>query len=1014
MKFDVEITDAAVTLTPKTPSVIGRLIAKKQNLTAPIAGDQDLSLVLGDLAALDEEIPGSALVLEGRIILKHDAVSRMDGATARALGLPPLPDLTLATDVEGVVGNSDFRLRYRWIRDGMHVPSRRTGSILHTADGDYRIPRDLLDAITLADAPSPPDLSEQWNMLARFRRALLGANIDQVGGIAMTEFLTGLEVHLASGFSIEPRNGNGGLDFEVRAHSDRGPGSMLVEVDQCRVSSQIRDRGSLPAYRLAAGSFLVVDLAARTVLDVMTRMHKAEPRVREAFVRNPLRYITEAVEDDLAASSALDQLGDADRQDVVERATAAFVETDGYADRVEGIGEYAKPVIDFGPGSGVTWLPEEFNSRLREWIRGASTEDLLSVRDQAAQAENVGGMEIRAGEAGDHTGVEEIDAEIKRRGVLEEEEEGGCGAENGNHDHEDSPGPPQILLPGENFEQLAFFARNRPRSTERPNDLPQTLLSSLFRHQIDGLHWAQAAWKSGLPGILNADEQGLGKTVQTIAFLAWLKECLEAGDGPVQGPVLVVAPTSLLETWEGEVARHLEEPGLGALVRLYGSGLSGFRRAGIVGRETKDAVRRLDFRVVHEAIKEKRGHRLWLLTTYQTLTNYQYSLGRIPFSSIVFDEIQALKNPGTMAAKAAKAMNGDFRIGLTGTPVENAVTDLWAILDQLVPGYLGTLKDFRAKFETAEPNTELLAELNQMVFEAKGPHPPIGLRRLKEHAASYLPEKSRYLHPNQMPSVQAKVYESARLTLAEGGFSAVLKMLHRIRGVSLHPDPGMTEGFENASARLRAGLKILDRIRDAGERVLVFIEDRRMQYRFIALARSRYGIERIDLINGSTPIRQRQEIVDRFQESLGIGGFNILVLGPRAAGTGLTLTAATHVLHLSRWWNPAVEEQCNDRVHRIGQKSPVAVHVPLAVHPRYGLGSFDCQLQLLMERKRRLARKTLFPAGESSSDVNSLRDSLLEGRQTTELSLDSVMNELFVKMGIETPKSEPDGSYRIG
>ncbi len=672
--------------------------------------------------------------------------------------------------------------------------------------------------------------------------------------------------------------------------------------------------------------------------------------------------------------------------------------------------------LDFGPDSGVTWLPEIFGPALKEQIGEASIEDLQTIRGQVEQAVNAGETNFQIGGTEvpiDRSVVAALDAEIERRRVLGDKP-GYRGADDDSLQSGERSGAPQVLLPGENFENLEFFADNRPRFAERVDDLPKALRSSLHQHQVESLSWAQTAWRSGLPGILNADEQGLGKTVQTIAFLAWLKECLSEGDGPVQGPVFIVAPTSLLETWEDEVARHLEDPGLGTLVRLYGSGLSAFRRTGTAGRETEDAVSRLDFTLFHEAIAEKRAHRLWFLTTYQTLTNYQHSLGKIPFAAIVFDEIQALKNPGTMAAKAAKAMNGDFRIGLTGTPVENTVSDLWAIMDQLAPGYLGTLKDFRTKFETAEPDTKLLARLHEMVFTARIPHPPIGLRRLKEQAAKHLPEKARFLHPGQMPSVQAEAYESARSALADGGLGGTLRVLHRIRGVSLHPDPSMTEGFEDASARLQAGLGILDRIRDAGERALVFIEDRRMQHRFIALARARYEVERIDLINGSTPIRQRQVIVDRFQKSLGSASFNILVLGPRAAGTGLTLTAATHVLHLSRWWNPAVEEQCNDRVHRIGQQNAVAVHVPLAIHPRYGLGSFDCQLQLLMEKKRRLASETLFPAGESSSDIGSLRKGLLEGQQDTDNSLDTMMKTLFAAMGIETLSAEPDGSYRIG
>ena len=573
MDFEVKITETDVTLFPKSHFALRRIFTKKRDLTAADIDDHDLCLALGDLAALNEEATGSAVVFEDRIVLNHDAVSRLHGSTAHVLGLPTLPDLTLATDVQGVVGNSDFRLNYRWIRDGRPESVRRTGAILHTSGGDHRIPRALLDAIEIADNPPPPELPAQWNALAKFRNALLGTDADEVGKIAMTDFLTGLEVHLASGFSMEPREGEEGLNFDVQAHDSRGYDATLVSTDQRLVSAQIRERGALPAYRLAVGSYLVVDEAARPVLDVMARMQNGRPDERDAFVRNPLPYITEAVEADLAARGKLNQLGDADRQDVIETATTAFVETTGYADRVAGIGDFRKPDIDLGAGSGVTWLPEIFGPALSGRVEAMSAEELQILRDQVAEAVNAGETEFQIGSTQvpvDRSAVAALDAELARRDAFEEQPT--------QHEvAEARSGPAQILLPQENFEDLGFFADIRPRSATETDDLPRGLRSALHPHQVDGLTWAQRAWRFGLPGILNADEQGLGKTVQTIAFLAWLKERLAEGDGPVQGPVLVVAPTSLLETWEGEVERHLEEPGLGVLIRLFGSGLSAFR-----------------------------------------------------------------------------------------------------------------------------------------------------------------------------------------------------------------------------------------------------------------------------------------------------------------------------------------------------------------------------------------------------------------------------------------------------
>ncbi|MFD0860088.1 helicase-related protein [Roseovarius aquimarinus] len=207
---------------------------------------------------------------------------------------------------------------------------------------------------------------------------------------------------------------------------------------------------------------------------------------------------------------------------------------------------------------------------------------------------------------------------------------------------------------------------------------------------------------------------------------------------------------------------------------------------------------------------------------------------------------------------------------------------------------------------------------------------------------------------------------------------------------------------------------ILRRIKSVDERVLVFIKHREMQFRFAEIVRHMFGLQRIDVINGDTPIPRRQEIVNRFQRHLSVdGGFDMLILGPKAAGTGLTLTAATHVIHLSRWWNPAVEEQCNDRVHRIGQTRPVSVHIPMALHPELGAQSFDCLLQSLMQRKRRLAEQALWPMGDNSSDVSGLTHAVAQPARGKHAMLADSMTELFRRDQLPTVSPAPDGSYEL-
>jgi SNF2 family DNA or RNA helicase len=359
------------------------------------------------------------------------------------------------------------------------------------------------------------------------------------------------------------------------------------------------------------------------------------------------------------------------------------------------------------------------------------------------------------------------------------------------------------------------------------------------------------------------------------------------------------------------------------------------------------------------------------------------------------------------------AMNADFRIGLTGTPIENAAIDLWTIMDILAPGSLGSAADFRGRY--SDPGEDNMVELHERVFLAQGGAPPLALRRMKDDVARDLPSKTRRLHPRLMPAGQAEEYDNARRKLAEGGAGAALKMLHHIRSVSVHPggeERRDDTDFIHASGRMAATFDILDRLHANGERALIFIEHRALQYRVAEILRQRYRLPRVEIINGDTPIQRRQRIVNAFQENLGAGArFDVLVLGPKAAGTGLTLTAATHVIHLSRWWNPAVEEQCNDRVHRIGQTRPVTIHLPLAIHPAYAEGSFDCLLQNLMQRKRRLAKKALWPMGDTSQDAEEIQSKLRgESSSVTANPLERALKDMFSRENQPVPPVEPDGS----
>ena len=197
------------------------------------------------------------------------------------------------------------------------------------------------------------------------------------------------------------------------------------------------------------------------------------------------------------------------------------------------------------------------------------------------------------------------------------------------------------------------------------------MLTALKTHQLAGLAWLQDAWRQGRPGVLLADDMGLGKTLQALAFLAWLREGM-AISVVSPAPVLIVAPTGLLENWREEHDRHLAKPGLGRLLRAYGKDLAQHRIVSADGQPglAPDALRSAE----------------WVLTTYETLRDYDKDFWRVRFAAVVFDEVQKIKTPGIRLTDAAKSINATFTIALTGTPVENRLADLWCIVDTVHPG----------------------------------------------------------------------------------------------------------------------------------------------------------------------------------------------------------------------------------------------------------------------------------------------------------------------------------------
>ncbi|HLL01423.1 MAG TPA: DEAD/DEAH box helicase [Myxococcaceae bacterium] len=458
-----------------------------------------------------------------------------------------------------------------------------------------------------------------------------------------------------------------------------------------------------------------------------------------------------------------------------------------------------------------------------------------------------------------------------------------------------------------------------PEALEEHTVIPG-LQASLRPYQRAGVHWLHVLARLGLGACL-ADDMGLGKTLQVLALMAWRKAHLPPGPAH-----LVVVPASLVGNWQAEAQRFA--PGLRVLVA--------HPSARPVATLTEAEVEQ------HELV----------LTTYGTLERLPWARGRA-WGLVVLDEAQAIKNPSARQTRAVKALRAQARIALTGTPVENRLSDLWSLFDFLNPGLLGTSREFTLFCRTLAQHGsyEPLRALVQ----------PYLLRRLKTdpRVVADLPEKVQTraecsLTPRQAALYQQSVEElAARLRRVKGieRRGLVLAFLMRLQQVCNHPSHWLKDGrwAPQDSGKFQRLLELCETIAARQEKVLVFTRFRELCEPLAGLLARLFARAPL-VLHGQTPVRQRTALVRRFQEEEGAGCF---VLSLKAGGTGLNLTAATHVVHFDRWWNPAVENQATDRAHRLGQRRSVLVHAFVC------RGTVEERVEALLESKRGLSREVL-------------------------------------------------------
>ena len=535
--------------------------------------------------------------------------------------------------------------------------------------------------------------------------------------------------------------------------------------------------------------------------------------------------------------------------------------------------------------------------------------------------------------------------------------------EPGLDEAEGMPLPPEIAPPGDAAQVLPLdsvmvsgwleAALERLRYQQPMIDIvePAGFVGELRPYQRRGVGWLAHLRQLGLGACL-ADDMGLGKTIQAIALLLHVRNeaVREYGPDTRLQPTLLICPTSVVANWRREIERFA--PGLRTLVHHGNNRL--------VGDDFVEAVRTHDL----------------IITSFGTARRDIETLKEYVWSDLILDEAQNIKTPSAKQTQAVRRLQADNRIALTGTPVENRLSELWSIMEFLNPGYLGRQEQFRQRYivpiERYSDN-ERTDELRRLVQ-------PFLLRRLKSDPTiiSDLPEKNEMVVYCSLTREQAALYEKVvqkslvELNRTDGiqRRGLVLALLTRLKQITNHPAHFLKEAgpLAGRSGKLNRLIEMLDEAVAVGDRALIFTQFVEMGHLLQRHMTETLGAETL-FLHGSTPATQRDKLVQAFQSE---DGPPIFVLSLRAGGSGLNLTRANHVFHYDRWWNPAVENQATDRAFRIGQLRNVQVHKFVVA------GTLEERIHDLIESKQALAQ-SIVGSGEdwiTELDTDQLRDLL--------------------------------------
>lgn len=955
--------------------------------------DEYLTAQYVALQMLAEE--GNAELIPNGFIVPHEVVAALDEDVHQLLRLPERWDGNASVDIKGTTGGSSFRLEV-----SVESPANRmtaaysvTGSILAFGNSKFTISKAMYDVFSALSEHKKSAKSESDNLLLLY--ALQKAQ--QAGAKLALSHFDKLDIHVPDKIAVE-------AELDDFGNLILTP-SMGQKADHDKIQQVLGQLNAKNGRTLKVGNEIILfnEKTARAAKEIIS--HRAIPKAQvEQFLKAPSAFLD-----------------------------ASLVDLDvGFALRVRGATRFKHAYFGETDESGIDWFGQSASSGqilpINAITKTVKTEeDYKQLSQLISDAKVTGATEIeyqgKIYDIGSESGTQEVltrlEEKFQRQG-SDEQEENEEPDENKNHEdeehHDDSPIVIDIALNDDELDSPSKLVEEALNDVLYNEELDwSNHKRKPFPHQSTGVKWIlgleeMARNKELVNGALLADDMGLGKTFMSLSAVEHYYRICEASKETCR-PTLIVAPLSLLENWKDEVAETFYESPFRDIVILQSDGdLNRFRngstetKASNFDEESFEPRYSLKFGEKHGPDRLDLPKRL-VITTYQTLRDYQFSLSQIDWGLAVFDEAQNIKNPNALQTRAAKGLKAKFKLLATGTPVENSLADFWCLMDTACPGYLESYQTFRQTYITpilqaaGDEVDSVRATLGRKLREKVG---ALMLRRVKEDNLEGLPKKHMLVGIENtewqfepklsavMTAYQQKVYEGAIEAQLDEEDAHVLTTLMRLRDSSLHPrlvDSGRldapkskreTEMLFSESAKMAKAVEILRDIQSRQEKCIIFAVNKRLQ-RFLSIALGSYfGLGPLHVINGDAKAvvkkkgaLSRKSMINNFEAR---EGFNIIIMSPVAAGVGLTVVGANNVIHFERHWNPAKEAQATDRVFRIGQKKDVNIYVPILHHPAFE--SFDVNLHRLLSQKSMLKDAVVTP-GEvmpdpSGADKNAL------------------------------------------